>query len=150
MIKSSHFLLFKTTFSDKEYAKLYILELVRVHEVSLSIILDHAVQYTTFFWRSFQKDLATKAKLSIAFLPQTDGQGKRIIQTLEDMARTCGLEFEGSWNDYLHPIELAYKNSFYLNTQMEPFEALYGRRCRSLVGWFKVGEVVFTGPNLVM
>ncbi|WMV13388.1 hypothetical protein MTR67_006773 [Solanum verrucosum] len=32
---------------------------------------------------------------------------------------------------------------------MSPFEALYGRRCRSPVGWFEVGEVSLIGPKLV-
>ncbi|WMV59171.1 hypothetical protein MTR67_052556 [Solanum verrucosum] len=32
---------------------------------------------------------------------------------------------------------------------MAPFEALYGRRCRSLIGWFEVGEVAFIWPKFV-
>ncbi|XP_009589336.2 uncharacterized protein [Nicotiana tomentosiformis] len=32
---------------------------------------------------------------------------------------------------------------------MAPFEALYGRRCRSPVGWFELGEMKIIGPNIV-
>ena len=32
---------------------------------------------------------------------------------------------------------------------MAPFEALYGRRCRSPVGWFEVGEFALLGPEVV-
>ncbi|WMV41185.1 hypothetical protein MTR67_034570 [Solanum verrucosum] len=33
---------------------------------------------------------------------------------------------------------------------MTPFEALYGRRCRSPIGWFEVGEMALIGPELVL
>ncbi|WMV25656.1 hypothetical protein MTR67_019041 [Solanum verrucosum] len=32
---------------------------------------------------------------------------------------------------------------------MDPFEALYGRRCRSPIGWFEVGEVALIKLELV-
>uniref|UniRef100_A0A0V0GDS6 Putative ovule protein n=1 Tax=Solanum chacoense TaxID=4108 RepID=A0A0V0GDS6_SOLCH len=32
---------------------------------------------------------------------------------------------------------------------MAPYEVLYGRRCRSPIGWFKVGEAAFIGPDSV-
>ncbi|XP_070004308.1 uncharacterized protein [Nicotiana sylvestris] len=32
---------------------------------------------------------------------------------------------------------------------MAPFEALYGRRCRSPIGWFEVGEAELLGLDLV-
>ncbi|XP_019225458.1 PREDICTED: uncharacterized protein LOC109207033 [Nicotiana attenuata] len=39
--------------------------------------------------------------------------------------------------------------SFQASIQMAPYEALYGRKCRSLIGWFEVGEAELLGPNLV-
>lgn len=44
---------------------------------------------------------------------------------------------------------LAYNNSYHVNIQMDPFEALYGRRCRSPVGWFEVGKVTLIRLELV-
>ncbi|WMV13753.1 hypothetical protein MTR67_007138 [Solanum verrucosum] len=32
---------------------------------------------------------------------------------------------------------------------MAPHEALYGRRCRTPIGWFEVGEAGLIGPDLV-
>ena len=32
---------------------------------------------------------------------------------------------------------------------MAPFEALYGRRCKSPVGWFEVGESSLFGPKII-
>ncbi|XP_070010308.1 uncharacterized protein [Nicotiana sylvestris] len=93
--------------------------------------------------------LCGRVNLSIAFHPQTDGQAERMIQTLEDMLRACTLDFKGSWDDHLPLIEFSYNNSFHASIQMSPFEALYGRRCRSPIGRFKVGDAELIGPNLV-
>ena len=87
--------------------------------------------------------------LSFAFHPQTDGQAERTIQTLEDMFRACALEFKGSWDDHLPLIEFAYNNSFHSSIGMAPFEAIYGRKIRSRIGCFKLGEAAMSGPNSV-
>ncbi|KAF3623052.1 hypothetical protein FXO37_32055 [Capsicum annuum] len=79
----------------------------------------------------------------------TDGQAERTIQTLEDMLRACAFDFKGSWNDHLLLIEFTYNNSFHASIQMAPFEALYGRRCRSPIGWFEVGETAVIGLDVV-
>ena len=112
----------------------------------LSIISDRRAQFTSYFWRSFQKSIGTQVKLSTAFHPQTDGQTERTIQTLEDMFRVCVIDFRGNWDDHLPLIEFSYKNSFHSSIGMAPFEELYGRRCRSVVGWFEVGESSILGP----
>ena len=60
------------------------------------------------------------------------------------------IDFKGSWDDHLSLIEFAYNNSYHSIIQMTPYEDLYGRRCRSLVGWFEVGEIVLIGPDSVL
>ena len=87
--------------------------------------------------------------LSIAFHPQTDGQAERTIQTLEDMLRACIIDFKGSWDDHLPLIEFSYNNSYHSSIQMAPYEALYGRKCRSPIGWFDFGETKLIGPNMI-
>ncbi|KAF3652939.1 hypothetical protein FXO38_15874 [Capsicum annuum] len=106
-------------------------------------------QFASQFFRAFQKGLGTQVHLSSAFHPQTDGQVERTIQTLEDMLRACALDFKGSWDEHLPLIEFAYNNSYHSSIQIAPFEALYGRRCRSTIGWFEVGEAILLGPNTV-
>ena len=49
MTKSSHFLAVKTTYSAKDYAKLYLTEIVRLHGVPLSIISDRGPHFTSHF-----------------------------------------------------------------------------------------------------
>ncbi|KAL0440596.1 UNVERIFIED_CONTAM: Transposon Tf2-11 polyprotein [Sesamum latifolium] len=79
----------------------------------------------------------------------TDGQSERTIQTLEDMMRACTMEFKGNWDDHLPLMEFAYNNSFHSSISMAPYEALYGRRCRSPVCWDIEGLRQLEGPELV-
>ena len=86
---------------------------MRLHGVLTSIISDRGAQFTVNFWRSFQKGLGTQVNLSSAFHPQTDGQAKRTIQTLEDMLRAYIIDYKGSWDNHLPLIEFAYNNSYH-------------------------------------
>ena len=65
------------------------------------------------------------------------------------MLRVCALDFKGSWDEHLPLIEFAYNNSFHSSIGMAPFEALYGRKDRSPIGWFEVGEATMIGPDAV-
>lgn len=96
-----------------------------------------------------QKGLGTPVQLSNALHPQTDGQAESTIQNLEDMLRACVVDFKGSWYDHLSLNEFSYNNSYHSCIQMAFFEALYERRCRSLIGWFEVGVAAVVGSNLV-
>ena len=68
---------------------------------------------------------------------------------LEDMLRACNLDHKGSWKEHLPLVEFAYKNSYQASIQMTPYEALYGRPCRSPLCWTEVGESSITGPDLI-
>ncbi|XP_069143523.1 uncharacterized protein [Solanum lycopersicum] len=81
--------------------------------------------------------LGAQVNLSTEFHPHTDGQAERTIKTLEDMWRAYVIDFKGSWDDHLSFIEFSYNISYPSSILMVPYEALYGRRCRSLVGWFE-------------
>src|SRR5262249_17946234 len=74
---------------------------------------------------------------------------ERTIQTLEDMLRSCSLDWKDSWDKQLSLVEFAYNNSFHASIGMAPFEALYGRPCRSPVCWEEVGERRLLGPELI-
>ncbi|KAL6137810.1 hypothetical protein ACLB2K_063099 [Fragaria x ananassa] len=78
-----------------------------------------------------------------------DEQSERTIQTMEDMLRSRAMQFRGSWNKNLSLIEFAYNNSFHSSIGMAPFEALYGRQCRTPLCWNEVGEKEFCGPEII-
>ena len=149
LTKSAHFLPVKTTYTTEEYARLYVKEIVWLHGIPISIISDKGAQFTVHCWRSFQQILGTRVNLSTTFHPQTDGQAEHTIQTLKDMLRACTLDFQGSWDDHLPLIKFAYNNSYHSSIKMAPYEALYGRKCRSPIGWFEAGETALLGPDLV-
>ena len=65
------------------------------------------------------------------------------------MLRACVIDFKCSWDEHLPLIEFPYNSSFHASIQMAPFEALYGRKCRSSIGWFEVGEIALIGQDLV-
>ncbi|GKA63199.1 putative reverse transcriptase domain-containing protein [Tanacetum coccineum] len=80
--------------------------------------------------------------MSTTYHPQTDGQSELTIQTLEDMPRACVIDFGGSWDTHLPLSEFSYNNSYHSSIRCAPFEALYGRKCRSPILWAEIGESV--------
>ncbi|GKF30669.1 putative reverse transcriptase domain-containing protein [Tanacetum coccineum] len=80
---------------------------------------------------------------------RTDGQSERTIQTLEDMLRACVIDFGKGWVKHLPLAKFSYNNSYHTSIKAAPYEALYGRKCRSSVCWAKVGEAQLTGPELI-
>ncbi|WRX07614.1 Integrase [Theobroma cacao] len=149
LTKSAHFLVVHSTYSIEKLAQLYIDEIVRLHGVFVSIVLDRDPRFTSRFWQRFQEALGTKLKFSTAFHPQTDGQSEKTIQTMEDMLRACVMDFLGSWDRHLPLVEFAYNNSFQSSIGMAPYEALYGRKCRTPLCWDEVGERKLASVELI-
>ena len=143
------FLAVRMTFALERFCRLYIREIVRLHGVPVSIVSDRDPRFTSYFWKSFQKAMGTRLTMSTTFHPQTDGQSERTIQVLEDMLRACVLDHKGSWEEHLPLVEFAYNNSYQASIQMAPYEALYGRPCRSPLCWTEVGESSITDPDLI-
>ena len=114
----------------------------------MSIISDRDPRFMAHLWKSFQKAMGTQLMMSTAFHPQIDGQSEMTIQVLEDMLRACVLDLKGRWEEHLPLVEFAYNNSYQASIQMAPYEALYGRPCRSPIYWIKVGERSTKGPDL--
>ena len=87
--------------------------------------------------------------MSTTFHPQMDGQSERTIQVLEDMLRACVLDHKGSWEEHFPLVEFAYNNSYQASIQMAPYEALYGRPCKSSLCWTEVRETSITSSDMI-
>ncbi|GJW70589.1 putative reverse transcriptase domain-containing protein [Tanacetum coccineum] len=124
-------------------------EKVTRHGVPVSIISDRNGRFTSLFWQALHKALGTRLDMSMAYHPETDGQSERTIQTLEDMLRACVLDFGKNWDRHLPLVEFSYNNSYHTSIKAAPFEALYGRKCRSPVCWAEVGDAQLTGPAII-
>ncbi|GJZ64703.1 hypothetical protein Tco_0621124 [Tanacetum coccineum] len=149
LTKSAHFLPMKKTDSIEKLTQLYLKEIVCKHGVPTSIISDRDSLFTSRFWKSLQEAMGTQLDMSTAYHPETDGQSERTIQTLEDMLRACVIDFGSSWDRHLPLVEFSYNNSYHASIKAAPFEALYGRKCRSPVCWSEVGDSQLTGPEMV-
>jgi hypothetical protein len=149
LTKSAHFIPYKINDSMQKMAELYIREIVRLHGVPNSIVSDRDPRFTSKFWGRLQDAMGTRLNFSTAYHPQTDDQSERTIRILEDMLRLCVLDFKGNWINFLPLVEFAYNNSFQATIGMAPYEALYGRKCRSPLYWDEVGEKQLLGPEIV-
>ena len=149
LTKSAHFLPVRTDYSLDKLAELYIKEIVRLHGIPVSLILDRDPRFTSRFWGKLQEAMGTRLNFSTAFHPQTDGQSERVIQILEDMLRSCAIDYEGSWDRHIPLVEFVYNNSFQSSIGMAPYEALYGRKCRTPLCWTELSERKVIGPDLI-
>ncbi|GKE05090.1 putative reverse transcriptase domain-containing protein [Tanacetum coccineum] len=120
LTKSAHFLLMKKTDSIEKLTQQYLKEIVCRHGVPVSIISDRDSRFASGLWGSLQKALGTDVNMSTAYHSEMDGQ-----------------------------IEFSYNNSYHASIKAAPFEALYGRKCRSPICWSKVGDSQLTGPKLI-
>ncbi|GJX83129.1 putative reverse transcriptase domain-containing protein [Tanacetum coccineum] len=148
LTKSTHFLPMRERNVEK-LTRQYLKEVVSKHGVPVSIISDRDGKFTSHFWKSLHKALGTRLDMSTAYHPKTDGQSERTIQTLEDMLRACVLDFGKGWDKHLPLVEFSYNNSYHTSIKAAPFEALYGRKCRSPICWAEVGDSQLTGPEII-
>ena len=149
MTKTTHFIPVKMTYSLDQLAQIYIDEVMSLHGVPTSIMSDRDPRFTSKFWESLHKALGNNLSFSTAFHPQTLGLSERTIRTLEDMLRACVLDFKESWEKYLSLVEFAYNNSYHSSIKLAPYEALYGRKCRYLLCWEKVGGRKLLEPKII-
>ncbi|WVZ97307.1 hypothetical protein U9M48_042855 [Paspalum notatum var. saurae] len=103
--------------------------------------------FTSRFWEQLHDSLDTKLRFSTAYHPQTDGQTERTNQILEDMLRACAIQYSTSWDKCLPHAEFFYNNSYQASLKKSPFEALYGKRCRTPLFWNQTGEKQIFGPD---
>jgi transposase InsO family protein len=131
LTKVAHFILLKTTYSGAKLAELYMSKIMCLHGVPKKIVLDRGSQFTSKFWEKLHESMDTRLNFSSAYHPQIDGQTERTNQILEDILRVCALKYEKGWDKSLPYAEFSYNNSYQASIKMAPFEARYGRQCRT-------------------
>ncbi|XP_057250104.1 uncharacterized protein LOC130591186 [Beta vulgaris subsp. vulgaris] len=149
LTKVAKFVPMKDNWSMEQCGKVYVDQVVRHHGVPSTIVSDRDSRFLSHFWEALQKAFGTDVLKSTAFHPATDGQSERTIQTLEDMLRACALDYPKTWDEMLALIEFSYNNSYHSSIKMAPFEALYGRKCRSPLCWNDISETVTLGPQMI-
>jgi hypothetical protein len=147
--KVAHFIPVRTTYTGAKLAELYMSRIVCLHGVPKKIVSDRGTQFTSRFWEKLHESMDTKLNFSSAYHPQTDGQTERTNQILEDMLRACAFKHSGSWDKSLSYTEFSYNNNYQDSLKMAPFEALYGRKCRTPLHWSQIGESQLFGTDII-
>jgi hypothetical protein len=127
LTKVAHFIHVKTTYSRATLVELYMSRIVCLLHESMD----------------------SKLNFSFACHPHTDGQTERTNHILEDMLRACALKYGKSWDMSLPYAEFSYNNSYQASIKMAPYEALYGRQCRTPLFWSQTGESQVFGPEVL-
>nr|GEZ59923.1 putative reverse transcriptase domain-containing protein [Tanacetum cinerariifolium] len=149
LTKSAQISPMKKTDTMEKLTQLYLKEIVCRHGGTILIISDRDNHFSSIFWKSLQKALGTNLDMSTAYHPQTNGQSKRTIQTLEDMLRACVIDFGSSWDRHLPLVKVSYNNSYHVSIKAAPYEALCERKCRSPICRSEVRDNQLTGPELI-
>jgi hypothetical protein len=150
LTKTAHFIPVKTTYNSAVLAELYMSRIVCLHGIPKKIISDRGTQFTSQFWQQLHEALGIHLKFSLAYHPQTDGQTERTNQILKDMLRAYALQDQLGWDKRLPYAEFSYNNSYQASLKMSPFEALYGRNCRTPLHWEQPGERLVFGPEILL
>ncbi|KAL8156538.1 hypothetical protein AgCh_001581 [Apium graveolens] len=130
----------------KEIAEWIRLPKTKSNHDAIWVIVDRLIKSAHFLPINERFSLE---KLVTMYMDETDKRSEMTIQTMEDMLRTYAIDFKGNWDDHFPLIEFSYNNSYHASIGMPPYEALYGRKCRSPTYWDEVGERKLIGPELV-
>jgi hypothetical protein len=131
LTKLAHFIPVGTTYRVGQYTELYISHIVRYHGIPKTIISDRGSIFVAHFWEQLHECLGIHLIRSSAYHSQTDEQTERVNQIIEDMLHACVLMDGLKWDKHLPLAELSYNSSYQESIKMSPFEALYGRPCRT-------------------
>jgi hypothetical protein len=147
--KVAHFIPVKTNYSELQLVEFYMSRIVCLPGVPKKIVSNRGGQFTLKFWERLHESLDTQLRFSSTYHPQIDGQTESVNQILEDMLRSCALQYGRSWDNNLSYAEFSYNNSYQESLKMAPFDMLYGRRCQTLLFWSEIGEQKVFGPNIL-
>ncbi|WRX18081.1 Integrase zinc-binding domain - like 10 [Theobroma cacao] len=147
-LREDNVLMFRDRVCVPEGNQLKQVIMEEAHSFAYALHLGSTKMYRTirenYWWPGMNRDVAEFITKCL-----TDGQSEMTIQTLEDMLRACVIDFIGSWDRHLLLVEFAYNNSFQSSISMAPYEALYGRKCRTPLCWDEVGERKLVSVELI-
>jgi transposase InsO family protein len=146
LTKSAHFIPVRDTYDVTDVARMFVSEVIHLHQIPKKMISDRDSRFTSRFWTSLQSALGTQLNLSTTYHPETDGKTKRVNQVMEYILRMYVMDNQTHWEKYLPLVEFAYNNSFHSSIGMPPYKALYGRPCRTPLSGDRLEDQVTVGP----
>lgn len=149
LTKVAHFSPVRSSYNASSVARIFMENIVRLHGIPCRIISSRDPVFTSALWTSLQHALGTQLNFSSVYHPQTDGQTERVNQILEDMLRMYVMDQQSCWEDYLYLVEFIYNNGYQSSIGMSPFQALYGRPCRTPLSWDQLEDRVLLGLEML-
>jgi hypothetical protein len=149
LTKSANFIPVRDTYDVTDVACVFVSEVIHLHGIPKKIISDRDSRFTSRFWTSLQSVLGTYLNLSTTYHPKTDGKTERVNQVMEYVIRMYVMDNQTHWEKYLPLVEFAYNNSLHSSIGMPPYEALYGRPCKTSLSWDRLEDRVTVGPELI-
>jgi hypothetical protein len=147
--KAAHFISLKTTHKVADVANIFMNEVARLHGIPKTIVSDRDPKFTSNFWKGLFKGFKTNLNFSTTYHLESYGQTEQVNRVIEDILRMYVMDKPSKWEDYLHLVEFAYNNGYQTSLKMSPFEALYGRKCNTLVSWDNPVDRAVVGPELL-
>jgi hypothetical protein len=140
LTKLVHFVACKEEVFAKEFSKLYVDHVFRLHGLSREFISERDPRFTSAFWQEVTVLLGTRTVMSSSFHPQTDGQTERVNQTLETYLQHFVSVGLNDWDTLLSRAEFAHNAAINETIRTAPFKLTYGYHPRTPMG--EVLEVV--------
>jgi hypothetical protein len=126
LTKMKHFIACNDTCDAEEVSHLYLKHIWKLHGLPTTVVSDRGPQFVSDFWKHLTRRLASKALLSTAFHPETDGQTERANSFLEQYLRGQVSYLQDDWVLWLPLAEFALNNALNESIKMTPFFANYG------------------------
>jgi hypothetical protein len=128
---------------------LFFKEVVRLHDLLRSIVLDRDMKFVGRFWRTLWKKLGTYFSFSSTYHPQTDGKTEVVNKSLGNLLRSLLTEHHNQWDQVLPQEKFAYNDSPNRRTGKSSFQILYGIQPRGVseLRELEQSEIISTGKK---
>eukprot|EP00253_Pinus_taeda_P030831 PITA_30831 len=110
---------------------------------------ERHVKFTSKFWKELFAGLGIDFAVSTTYHSQIDEQTERVNRIFEDTLRMYVIYQQLKWEEYIPLVEFAYNKNYQESLRMIPFEASYGRRCKTPISWSDLVNRVLIGPNIL-
>ena len=131
--KETHFIPVKSTYKYINIVDISMKEILLLHGIPKTVILDREMKFTGKFWKALFKGLRTQLNFNTTYHTQMDGKIERTNKIVEDMLRMYVMGRPNKLEEYLHLIEITYNNNYQASIKLGPFEILYRRKCNTHV-----------------
>ena len=144
LTKMAHFIPLPTKTDAKDLAQSFLCNIWKLHSPPNKIISDCNTRINSHFWQKLMDLIDVKSAISMAYHPETDGQTKRVNQTLGQYLRQYCSWKQNNWEDLVALAEFAYSTAVSEATGMSPFYANYGQEPR--LTWEPIGKQRHVNP----